>query len=294
MHKKRILIVGAGGFLGGRAARTARESFEVFTGSRNAATEAGSVGIDITDAESVDAAFRRVKPEAVLMLAAMSDIDRCEAKPEEAQAINVGGAENIANACVLFGARLLFTSSAAVFDGGKHGYTEEDVPSPVSVYGKTKARAEAAVMAILPSAVILRIALAIGFAGRAGTNAMMDQLAARWASGTTVASPTFESRNPIDAGTLSQWMLQLLRTEEATGIFHAGAEESISRYDLIVKLAQRMGYSCDLVQPQTAPTPGRAPRGKDHYLMTGRLQTVCKISIPSCDAVIERSFDEAA
>ena len=294
MGKERILIVGAGGFLGGRAAREAQGSFEVFTGGRSAATAPRSVEIDIADPASVDAAFRRVQPQMVLMLAAMSDIDRCQAKPEEARAINVGGAENVARACIPSAARLLFTSSAAVFDGGKHGYTEADAPSPVSVYGETKAQAEAAVTAILPSAIILRIALAIGFAGRAGTNAMMDQLAARWSSGTPVASPTFESRNPIDAGTLSRWMLQLLRTEEATGIFHAGAEESISRYDLNVKLARHMGYSSDLVQAQTAPTPGRAPRGKDHYLMTGRLRTVCKISIPSCDEVIARSFDEAA
>ena len=32
-----------------------------------------------------------------------------------------------------------------VFDGGRHGYTEEDPPSPVSVYGETKARAESIV-----------------------------------------------------------------------------------------------------------------------------------------------------
>ena len=294
MQKERILIVGAGGFLGGRAARKAQGSFEVFTGGRSAETGARSVEIDITNAESVDAAFRRVQPTVVLMLAAMSDIDRCQAAPEEAHAINVGGAENVARACVPSAAKLLFTSSAAVFDGGKHGYTEADAPSPVSVYGETKAQAEAAVAAILPSAIILRIALAIGFAGRPGTNSMMDQLAARWASGTAVASPTFESRNPIDAGTLSQWMLQLLQTEEAAGIFHAGAKESISRYDLNVKLARRMGYSSDLVQPQTAPTPGRAPRGKDHYLMSSRFQSVCKVVTPSCDEVIARSFDEAA
>ena len=294
MDKARIFIVGAGGFLGGRAAREAKNSFEVFTGSRNAAIEAGSVQIDITDAASVDAAFQRVRPDAVLMLAALSDIDQCQARPEEAHAINVRGPENVVNACVLSGARLLFTSSAAVFDGNKHGYAEDDTPSPGSVYGETKALAEAAVLALLPSAIVVRIALAIGFAGKAGTNAMMDNLAARWASGSAVASPTFEFRNPIDAGTLSRWMLQLLRSEDAVGFFHAGAKESVSRYDLNAKLARRMGYSGDLVQPQAAPTPGRAPRGKDHYLMTGRLQTVCKISIPSCDEVIERSFDEAA
>jgi len=199
MDKSRLLLIGASGFLGAHAARKLAESFEVFTGSRVAITDSRSVQIDITDASSVAAAFQRVKPNAVLLLAALSDIDRCEAEPELAFATNVRGPENVANACVRSNARLLFTSSAAVFDGSKHGYTEEDAPAPLSVYGETKASAEAAILAVLPSAIILRFALVIGFAGKKGTNAMLENLSASWASGSPVATPTFEYRNPIDA-----------------------------------------------------------------------------------------------
>lgn len=294
MDKARILIIGSGGFLGMHATRAAKESFEVFTGSRKAGADPGSVQIDITDASSVDTAFRRVRPDAVLLLAALSDIDKCQARPEQALAVNVLGSEHVANACARSNARLLFTSSAAVFDGRKHGYTEEDAPTPLSVYGETKARAEAAVLALVPSAIVLRVALVIGFARKAGTNAMLDNLAARWAAGSPVSSPTFEYRNPIDAGTLSGFMLRLLLHKDARGIFHAGAKESVSRYELNVKLAKRMGYSGDLVQPQTVPASGRAPRGLDHFLMSDKLHAVCNTTIPNCDEVIERSFDEAA
>ncbi len=61
-------------------------------------------------------------------------------------------------------ARLLFTSTAAVFDGSKHGYREEDEVAPLSVYGKTKAWAENAVRSLLPSAIVIRFALVLGFA----------------------------------------------------------------------------------------------------------------------------------
>ena len=89
-------------------------------------------------------------------------------------------------------------------------------------------------------------------------------------------------------------MLRLLRRNDARGIFHAGSNESVSRYELNVKLAKRMGYSVDLVQPQTQPAPGRAPRCLYHFLLTDKLRTVCNTPIPNCDEVIERSFDEAA
>jgi dTDP-4-dehydrorhamnose reductase len=294
MDKARLLLIGASGFLGSYAARKFAESFDVFTGSRVTAADSRSVQIDITDASSVDATFQRVKPDAVLLLAALSDIDRCEAEPELAFATNVRGPENVANACARSNAKLLFTSSAAVFDGSKHGYTEDDAPTPLSVYGETKARAEAAVLAILPCAIILRIALAVGFAGKRGTNAMLENLSARWACGSPVATPTFEYRNPIDTAALNSFMLELFLHEDACGIFHAGAKESISRYVLNLKLAERMGYPSELVLAQTEPAPGRAPRGLDHFLLTDKIRAVCSTPIPSCDEVIARCFDEAA
>src|ERR1700730_4896057 len=294
MDKARLLLIGASGFLGAYAARRFPESFDIFTGSRAAVVDSRSVQIDITDVSSVDATFQRVKPDAVLLLAALSDIDRCEAEPDLAFATNVRGPENVAHACARSNARLLFTSSAAVFDGSKHGYTEDDAPTPLSVYGETKARAEAAVLAILPSTIILRIALAIGFAGKKGTNAMLENLSARWACGSPVATPTFEYRNPIDAAALSSFMLELMKHQDAHGIFHAGAKESISRYGLNLKLAERMGYPSELVLAETHPAPGRAPRGLDHFLLTDKIRVVCNTPIPSCDEVIARCFDEVA
>jgi dTDP-4-dehydrorhamnose reductase len=293
MDKTRMLIIGARGFLGAHATSAARKSFDVITGSREAAVAPGSVQIDIADEASVESAFRLVRPDVVLLLAALSDIDRCEAQPELAKAINVRGPENVANACARTDSKLVFTSSAAVFDGRKHGYVEEDAPTPLSVYGETKARAEAAVLKILPSVIVLRFGLVIGFSGKTGTNAMLDSLAATWASGSTVATPTFEFRNPIDAGTLSTLMLDLLQ-RRARGIFHIGSTDSLSRYELTARLAKRMGYSSELVQPQMVPSPGRAPRGLDHFLKTEKIHALCNISIPNCDEVIERSFDEAA
>lgn len=288
-----MLIIGARGFLGAHAARVARDSFHIFTGSRESSAAPDTVQINIAEETSVESAFRQVKPEVVLLLAALSDIDRCQAEPELAHAINVRGPELIADACARSNAKLVFTSSAAVFDGRKHGYVEEDAPTPLSVYGETKARAETNVLKILPSAIVLRFGLAIGFAGKPGTNAFLDSLAVKWASGATVASPTFEYRNPIDAGTLSNLMVDLLR-RSAHGVFHVGSKDSLSRYELTVKLAKRMGYPSELVQPQAAPSPGRAPRGLDHYLKTDKIHAVCKTNIPNCDEVIERSFDEAA
>ena len=272
------------------AVQAAADTFEVIRGDRRGTGQPGSVQVDIADASSVGRAFRQAQPDFVLLLAAMSDIDRCEVLPEEAFATNARGAENVANACARANARLLFTSSAAVFDGSKHGYREEDAIGPLSVYGKTKAWAEKAVMALTPSALIIRFALVLGFARKSGTNAMLDSVLGKWKAGEPVLFPTREMRNPIDAASLSKMMIAMLAHHHDRGLYHVGASDSISRYELGKRLAVRAGVSPDLVRPQGDPIPGRAPRGEDHFLLTEKIRQVYNLEVGSCDQVIERCF----
>lgn len=292
MDKQRMLVVGARGFLGMHAVRAAEAAgtFEVIRGDRSSTGHTGSAEVDITDASSVNRAFRQARPDLVLLLAAISDIDRCEQLPEQAFAVNACGVENVANACARANARLLFTSSAAVFDGRKHGYSEEDAVCPLSVYGETKAWAENAVKALTPSAVVIRFALVLGFAHKNGTNAMLDRLIEKWKAGEPAAFPTREKRNPIDVGTLSKMMIDLLTDHHVSGVYHAGASDSISRYELGRRLAARAGVSADLVRPQDNPVPGRARRGEDHFLLTDKIRTVCNVEVQSSNKVIERCF----
>jgi dTDP-4-dehydrorhamnose reductase len=286
--KPHLLILGARGFLGQHLAHQAASTFQVFPADLQAPGWDG-LTIDITSAASVEAGFQQASPDVVVLLAAISDIDACENRPEQAEAINVGGAARVVEACVRAGAKLVFTSSAAVFDGTRHGYRESDAPSPVSVYGRTKARAESLILQALPSAIILRLALVVGFAQGQGTNAMLNKLAEKLRAGQSVVFPDFEYRNPIDAGTLTGFILELLSLPVVGGIFHVGASEAISRFELGKRLAVRMDFSPDLIAAQTAPLPGRAPRGLDHFLLTEKIRAICRTPVPSCDEVIERA-----
>lgn len=287
------MVIGARGFIGEHLAGRAAGSHNVIRGDLEAAAD-DDVKIDITSAASVCEAFDRVRPDVVALLAALSDIDRCEREPAAAEAVNVHGAELVAQECARTGARLIYTSSAAVFDGARHGYKEDDPVSPLSVYGRTKAGAEKAIAAALPSAIIVRLALVLGYGLRRGTNSMLDTLAASLQAGRKVAVPTYERRNPIDAGTLCEFILDLAARPEARGIFHLGATDSMSRYSLVARLAEKMGYSPGLVTPQHEPMPGRAPRGLDHFLISDRIRRLCRRPIPNCEQVIERSLHGTA
>ena len=291
-RKPRLLIIGSQGFLGGYAVEEAKCVFDVIECGRNFTGDHGAQ-MDITEERSVKIGFERAAPEFVLLLSAISDIDRCQEFPDAAKAVNWRGAEHVAEACARRNARLLFASSAAVFDGKRHGYIEEDPVNPLNVYGETKVMAEKSVLALVPASIVVRFALVLGFAGRSGTNALLDRLRARWNAGGTVALPIFEQRNPIDARTAARLMVNLLSQPEISGIFHLGSEDPVTRYDLGARLALRMGYA-GRVEPEDAPTAGRAPRGRDHYLLTGKVRRACSIQIPTSGEVIARCFDGIA
>jgi len=295
--KPRLLIIGARGFVGTHVARAALRHYDVIRADRSRINDdtgaiPGAV-IDIAEQSTINQAFADLRPDAVLLLAAISDIDRCQIDRQLALAVNLHGAEAVANACARAHVKLLFTSTGAVFDGLKHGYSEEDPVSPVSFYGETKARAESAIAALLPSAIIVRLSLVLGFANKPGTNSLLDSLIRRWSTGEVISASTIESRNPIDASTLSQWLLELLAGNQS-GIFHTGSTDAMSRYELAKAIAGELGVSSALVQPEHHPPAGRAPRGPDHLLLTQKIAKACPTQPPSCAQVIERSLHGVA
>ena len=277
---QRVLIIGATGFLGGALLRSRDPRFELIGLDRSAC--------DVTSPASVSRAFASTRPSIAVLLAALADIDRCEKEPALAAAINVGGVRNVSEACARSGVRLLFTSSGAVFDGTAESYRESDSLNPVSVYGKTKAQAEQVIRETVPSAVIVRLSLVLGASPNGGTNALLDKLQAALSKGTPVFAPSDEFRNAIDVETLIQWMLDLADAPEASGIFHLGASDAVSRYDLMLQLADAMGYSRDLIVSSTVRPDNRAPRGRRHMLVPENILKYSRVPIPTSMETIER------
>ncbi|HEV3138829.1 MAG TPA: NAD(P)-dependent oxidoreductase [Pirellulales bacterium] len=290
----KLFIIGATGFVGSRWARAADKRFDVFRGSRKPRAEVRSVAIDITDRASVRQAFDWVRPQFVTHLAALSDIDRCQRERELAEAINYHGALNVARECARIGARLIYASTDAVFDGTKHIYYEHDSPTPLNWYGETKARAERAIGELLPSAAIVRLSLVLGFSALPGGNSYLEKVAGNLRAKNQILTPTFEFRNPIDVDTLSAFFLELTLNRDATGIFHVGASDKMSRYELARRIAERLGHDPALVVPQDEPVAGRAERGRDDFLVTDRLRQFCRTPVPNCQQVIERAIHAVA
>jgi dTDP-4-dehydrorhamnose reductase len=101
--------------------------------------------LDVCDADALERAARGV--DVVVHLAAMTNVDGCEADPDRAMAINAEGTHNVVEAARSTGARVIYLSTDYVFDGNKEGeYAEDDFTSPLNAYGRSKLEGEKAVV----------------------------------------------------------------------------------------------------------------------------------------------------
>jgi dTDP-4-dehydrorhamnose reductase len=99
--------------------------------------------LDLADPAACRAAVQRHRPDWVLNAGAYTAVDRAEAEPELAEAVNAGAPGAFAEALAEAGGRLLQVSTDFVFDGGQgHPYAPEQALAPLGVYGATKAEGE--------------------------------------------------------------------------------------------------------------------------------------------------------
>ena len=95
--------------------------------------------IDVTNYEKSYEALKELKPDVIINTAAFHNVDKCEEEPDKAFLVNSVGAYNIARVSSELSAINVYISTDYVFDGNKReGYTEEDIPEPLNIYGFSK------------------------------------------------------------------------------------------------------------------------------------------------------------
>jgi dTDP-4-dehydrorhamnose reductase len=224
-----ILITGATGTLG--------QAFSRICAHRGLAHVLTSrAELDITDEASIAVALDRYKPWAVINTAGFVRTWEADQKVDECFRANVTGPELLATACKLHGIPLVTFSSDLVFDGKLgRSYIEPDKPAPSCEYGRSKAEAEARLMAIDADALIVRTSAFFGpwdcYNFLFNTVERLRRGEDVFASERTVVSPTY-------VPDLVHAALDLLLDQE-NGIWHLTNQGAVSWHDLAREVADR-------------------------------------------------------
>jgi dTDP-4-dehydrorhamnose reductase len=266
----RVLLTGASGQLGGYLLRELlREgsSIHAWSGSRTGQF----LGVpwqlvDLADRDQVVAAFRQARPEFILHAGAMASVADCRRDPQRTYQVNTQGSALLAELAAQAGARLLLVSTDLVFDGEKAPYREQDPPAPLSVYGRSKAEAEKAVL-VAPRSSVVRVSLLFG-PSLIRRPTFFDQQLTALRERRAITLFTDEWRTPLSLLTAARGLLSILRSDHV-GLLHMGGPERMSRFEMGRRLAGHLGADPAVMLPaERDSVSGAEPRPCDVSLDT--------------------------
>jgi dTDP-4-dehydrorhamnose reductase len=258
-----VLILGARGMLGGQL----RKLYPAATG-----WDLPEVNVLDFDALRARVDGLTPAPGAIINCVAFNDVDLAEDRPEEAHALNAAFPGALARYAAARGIPLAHFSTNYVFDGARGEYTESDAPSPLSVYGWSKARGEEAVAAAGGLAYVIRTAVIFGPKGESelSKRSFVD-LVLDLASRREVIEAVDDEINSVTyAPDLARATRRLLEEAPEAGIYHLVNDGAASWYDLAREIFRVTERRVTVVPVPAARFPRKARRPARAVLLNTR------------------------
>jgi dTDP-4-dehydrorhamnose reductase len=293
----KILLFGKGGQVGWELQRSLAPLGELVAPDRASRDLCG----DLADARGLAQAVADVRPDVIVNAAAYTAVDRAEAEPELARAINSVAPGVLARAAGQVGALMIHYSTDYVFDGGgTRPWREDDPTAPLNVYGRTKLEGERQVAAQAPRHLVLRTSWIYGARGSNFAKTMLRLAAER--PRLEVVDDQFGAPTGADlvADVTAHALRAVLAQPQLGGLYHlaAAGETSWHGYARFV-LEQASGAGVPL---QASPTsieavtsaryPAAARRPRNSRLDTTRLQAAFGVVMPPWQVGVARMLEE--
>jgi dTDP-4-dehydrorhamnose reductase len=293
-----ILLLGADGQLGQRL-----RAFLPAVGDVTALGRQGSAPWcgDLSDAPGLAATVRGLRPDVIVNAAAYTAVDRAEAEPGVAHAVNARACEVLAREAEAAGAWLVHYSTDYVFDGsGSYAWRETDPPRPLNIYGRSKLEGEQAIQAFARRHLVLRTSWVFDSGGQNFLKAILGAAATR--DSLKVVDDQWGS--PTSAVLLAEVTTQLLRQLDPglAGLYHLAAQGETSRHGFALHAlaraaAEGMPLKTGLAQVEPVPTasmPAAARRPLNSRLDTSKIRAAFGIDLPPWQAGVDAAVKQLA
>lgn len=241
--RKKILLFGGTGFVGSAIAHGFRKSYTMISPQHRE--------LDVSSFYSLKKYIAHAKADLIIYAAGVTSVDKCEEDPELAKLLNTKAPEAIAAYAATLNIPLFYISTDAVFPGNKKDvhYNEEDKVGPFSTYGKTKLAGEEVVLKHSSRNAVIRIICPFSLFYEKKIDF------ARLAIKKLTHNENFpgivdQTMNPLYMSYLVH-ALQKLTEKKASGIYHLGATDYDTNYNIVKRLAGILGLDETLLIPIT-------------------------------------------
>jgi dTDP-4-dehydrorhamnose reductase len=231
--------------------------------------------IDLADPDALVSAFRDARPDCIIHTAALAAVGDCYREPQRAERINARGSAVLAELADHATIPMLHVSTDMVFDGEHAPYREKDAVAPLSIYGRTKAEAERAVLAY-PHNTVMRLPLLFG-PSLSSRPSFFDQQAQALRQGQRISLFCDEWRTPLSLQVAARSLMALAGGGPVAplGLIHLGGPERLSRLEMGQRLAAFL--ACDpalIVSTSRTSVAAAEPRPEDVSLDSSRWRSL--------------------
>jgi dTDP-4-dehydrorhamnose reductase len=198
--------------------------------------------LDITKKADVTQSVKKYSPDIIIQTSAMTNVDECETKRNQASNVNVQGTKNVASAAEKQQALLMYISTDYVFDGEQGLYKEDDRVNPINYYGLTKLEGENAVRLLCTRYIIARTSVLYG----AQTHNFATWLVQKLGNNEKVTIVQDQFVSPTLNVDLAEQLIALIQSN-MLGVFHTAGAERIDRYAFACCIADEFGFDTHLI-----------------------------------------------
>lgn len=238
----KILLFGSNGQVGFRLKDELLSLGEVHATTRQE--------VDFEKPDTIQKAIHKHRPDVIVNAVAYTNVDGAESEPDRTYAINAHAVKIIAEEAEKTKALVVHYSTDYVFDGLKDSpYTEDDMPNPLNIYGKTKLQSELFLQASNTPYLIFRTSSVYDSRGHNFVLTMKRLFVER--TELNVINDQYSSPTPalLIAKKTSQILKKFvyggrINTQKAfdyKGIYHLTCQGSVSWYDFSVFLLKTFG-----------------------------------------------------
>lgn len=288
----KFLVTGSAGLVGRQIIRDLVQShIQVYSCYHNSRPEAGAaIQLDLTNDYSIIKVIESTKPDVIIHLAAMTNVDLCENEKELALQINAKATKILSGQAAKNGSFFLYVSTDYVFDGKTGIKKESDQPNPIDYYGYSKYRGELAVQNMVSPWCIARTSTPFGNHNTKKSFPVFIAENLKSKKEITVVSDQFTS--PTYVQNLSKMLLEIT-SRRITGIIHTAGATRISRFDMAQLVAERLNLDKDLIRPTTTEKMNwTAKRPKDSSLDVSKASRILREKPMKVDAALDLFISE--
>lgn len=263
---KNILIIGATGKVAEAVIRLFRRDetvrLKLFSGSiPNVITNMNGMQyykVDYFNYNDFYQICNGFKPDVIINLAAMTNVDACEDDLVLAWSLNVDLPKHLAELSSTFDAKFIHISTDYIFDGHDGPYNEHDICNPISQYGKTKLLGEFEALKH-KNTTILRTNVVYGYSEQ-GKSDFVTWVIDKGTNNESFNIVDDQYSNPTFTDDIARAINRVIE-KDFTGILNVGGYDYCSRIDFTKTICDVFGLDKNLITPiSTQSLNQKAPR----------------------------------